>query len=233
VERARAAFEALLERQQFSTNPNAFINHSQQQQIPAAKEKPEHELLTNSSRRLRELEIELLKSLTTSDAAIDELIHLWTTERDEEASIYLLTMQSACSAGLVQEEEALRRMSERYPAWAEPYARLATLLFYKGRAEEAVAMAEKAVDLKPWHFEALQIAQLLSQTDFPLQHRAQRLARKAIPKLSDPYPARKMWVDRAVAQALQQYREAEQSTREQHTQQKDRQCIFREEDIWQ
>ena len=114
LERARAAFEALLERQQ----------QKQQQD-----EKPEHIMLTNSGRRLRELEIELLKSLATSDGAIDELIHLWTTERDEEASIYILAMQSAseCSAGLVEEEEALRRMSKQYLAWAEPYARLATL----------------------------------------------------------------------------------------------------------
>ena len=94
-------------------------------------------------------------------------------------------------------------------------------------------MAERAVDLKPWHFEALQIAVLLSQEPSPVRHRAQRLARKALPKLSDPYPARKMWVERAVAQAQQQFREAEKMTQEQHRIQKDRQYFFRKEDIWQ
>ena len=203
---------------------------------------PQILLLTSSSRRLRELEIELLASLSTSDAAIEELVHLWTTERDAAASACLLAMQSAaseCSDGLVLEEAALRLMSEHYPEWAEPYARLATLLLYQGRVAEAVTMAERTVDLKPWHFEALQLAVLLSQQQQQQQkqssnthQRAKRLARRALPKLSDSV-ARHVWVDRAVAQAQQQFREAEISTRELNNRQKLRQYIFRREDIWQ
>jgi len=267
LERARAAFEAQLdddkqdhphhEHHQYAMHqPKGFLGHhaagtssSSSFQKKAQQEKGENHLLTNAGRRLRELEMELLESLTDSDAGIEELIHLWTTERDEEASTHLLAMQSAaseCSAGLVQEEAALRQMSERYPAWAEPYSRLATLLYYKGEAREAIEMAEKAVDLKPWHFEALHIAVLLSQQiqenddddsvaaaaatpTFIHQKRAQRLARKALPDLKDRQ-GRKVWVERAVAQAAQQLREAEKVTR---YAQRSRQCVFREEDIWQ
>ena len=251
LENARAAFEALVSRQHsrslqqqqqqqgFAINNN--INNCLGQSplfgtnSPSFAKADEKLLLTNSGRRLRELELELIESLTTSDAAVEELIHLWTTERDSETSTYIIAMQSAsseCSAGLVQEEAALRLMSEQYPAWAEPYARLATLLYYKGRVKEAVAMAERAVDLKPWHFEALQIAVLLSQQPSTVQHRARRLARRALPKLSDTV-ARHVWVGRAMAQAHQQFREAEKVTQEQHNRQRQRQYIFREDDIWQ
>ena len=268
LERARAAFEAQLDEdeqhhqhhQYAMHHPKGLVGHhaagstssssSNSIQKKAKQEKGENHLLTNAGRRLRELEMELLASLADSDAGIEELIHLWTTERDEEASTYLLAMQSAaseCSAGLVQEEAALRQMSERYPAWAEPYSRLATLLYYKGEAREAIEMAEKAVDLKPWHFEALHIAVLLSQqiqenddddnddsaaaasTTTIHPKRAQRLARKALPDLTDRR-GRQVWVERAVAQAAQQLREAEQRTR---YAQRSRQCVFREEDIWQ
>ena len=253
LENARASFEALVSRQHsrslqqqqqgnaIDTNKNCLaqsplLGASSTSLSQDADDVPQQLLLlTNSGRRLRELELELIESLATSDAAIEELIHLWTTERDAETSTYILAMQSVsseCSAGLVQEEAALRLMLEQYPAWAEPYARLATLLFFKGDLQQAVTMAERAVDLKPWHFEALQIAVLLSQQPSTMQHRARRLARRALPKLSDTV-ARHVWVDRAMAQARQQFREAEKLTQEQNNRQRQRHYIFRENDIWQ
>ena len=202
-----------------------------------------HLLLTTAGRRLRELEIQLLESIRTNDDGIDQLVHLWTTERNAESAYALLQMQSTnqvCSQGLVQEEADLATLCRNYPGWAEPWSRLATLLFYKGvaRWSDALSAAEEAIRIKPWHFEALNVCTLIqTQMDHPdnpsvifgdddsvadLRRRCQRLSRLSLPKLDtnqncsqnekDALEARHMWVSRAVATAQHQLQCAEQYT---------------------
>lgn len=202
-----------------------------------------HLLLTSSGRRLRELEIQLLESMRTNDEGIDQLVHLWTTERNAEASYALLQMQNSnqiCSQGLVQEEADLANLCRNYPGWAEPWSRLATLLFYKGvvRWSDALSAAEEAIRIKPWHFEALNVCTLiLAQMDHPdnpsvifgdddsvadLRRRCHRLSRLSLPKLNsgttgfhpnkEALEARHMWVSRAVATAQHQLQCAEEYT---------------------
>jgi hypothetical protein len=194
-------------------------------------------LLTSAGRRLRELEIQLLESLRDNDDGVDQLVHLWTTERNAESAHALLQMQTndqPCSVGLVQEEAALAELCRSYPGWAEPWSRLATLLFYKGipRWSDALSAAEEAIRIKPWHFEALNVCSLiLAQMDHPenpsvifgdddsvedLRRRCYRLSRLALPKLDtrtkDHLEARQVWVARAVATAQHQLQCAEQYT---------------------
>ena len=163
-------------------------------------------MLTTSGRRLRELEIQLLESIRTNGDGIDQLVHLWTTEWNPEASLALLQLQNSnqiCSHGLVREETDLANLCRNYPGWAEPWSRLATLLFYKGiaRWSDALSAAEEAIRIKPWHFEALNVCTLiLTQMDHPenpdvifgddesvadLRRRCHRLSRLALPKLFD------------------------------------------------
>lgn len=197
-------------------------------------------LLTSTGRRLRELEMALIGSLRDSDAGIEELIHLWTTERDEGASNALLHMQTVgqCSSGLVTEEAALRQLCGQYPGWAEPWSRLGTLHYYQGRTADAVDAAEQATFYKPWHFEALNVCVLLlaehqKQTRSSSgsgsssgnavgarddaegwKSRAVRLARRALPPLNaaERNEARHVWVARALTQASLQIQHAEQAT---------------------
>jgi hypothetical protein len=199
-----------------------------------------HLLLTSAGRRLRELEIQLLESMRTNDDGIDQLVHLWTTERNAASAHALLQMQNSnqiCSQGLVQEEADLAELCRNYPGWAEPWSRLATLLFYKGvaRWSDALSAAEEAIRIKPWHFEALNVCTLiLTQMDHPdnpsvifgdddsvadLRRRCHRLSRLSLPKLDknsnqqkDALEARHMWVSRAVATAQHQLQCAEQYT---------------------
>jgi hypothetical protein len=200
-----------------------------------------HRLLTSSGRRLRELEIQLLASLRDNDDGIDQLVHLWTTERNADAAHALLQMQNQnqeCSHGLIKEEGDLAELCRIYPGWAEPWSRLATLLFYKGvaRWSDALSAAEEAIRIKPWHFEALNVCTLiLTLMDHPdnpsvifgddasvedLRRRCNRLSRLAIPKLDakansnnkDALEARQVWVSRAVATAQHQLQCAEQYT---------------------
>ena len=235
LNQARAAFERLLQRDPSSSLSDDSIDATSSSFAAADNDVP---LLTSAGRRLRELEIQLLESLIDSDGAIDQLVHLWTTERSTESAHALLQMQHAeqpCSAGLVREEAALAELCRLHPGWAEPWSRLATLLFYKGipRWSDALSAAEEAIRIKPWHFEALNVCRLiLQQMDHPdnpdvlfgcddtvadLRRRCQRLSRLSLPKLeerggagSSEDTARQMWVARAVATARYQVRCAEQ-----------------------
>jgi hypothetical protein len=243
LDQARASFERLLQRSgdsvPLSTPPDLDLRASvlspsttSLSPDPVKEEEEDVLLLTSAGRRLRELEIQLLESLRDSDGGIDQLVHLWTTERSTESAHALLQMQTSerpCSAGLVQEEAALAELCRRHPGWAEPWSRLATLLFYKGipRWSDALSAAEEAIRIKPWHFEALNVCRLiLQQMDQPenpdvifgdddtvadLRRRCQRLSRLALPPLPDD--ARHVWVARAVATAHYQVRCAEDARR--------------------
>jgi hypothetical protein len=153
--------------------------------------------------------------LADSDEAVEQLIHLRTTERDEKAAADLHAMQDHCSAGLVDEEAKLIRMCLEYPGWAEPYSRLTSLLYVLGRTAEDVDIAEHSLKLKPWHFEVLQMTILLSRhenSDNITKTRARRLAQQSMPELDEDVEGRKKWVARALTQAAQQLEEAEAAT---------------------
>jgi hypothetical protein len=213
---------------------SSFVDHSDD---AADDDEPCMMLLTNAARRFRELELTLLEALRDSDEAVEELIHLWTTERHELAAHALLSLQSGryeCSDGLVAEEVALTALCRTHPGWAEPWTRLATLLCCKGRMEDALSAAEEAASVKPWHFEALNVGALVLtwvqqqqqqqqhqqqqhqdqshiQTSHDLVTRATRLARQRLPPLcpSTGHAARRAWVDHAVALATSQLQCAE------------------------
>lgn len=175
---------------------------------------------TSVSRHRRQIEMELLASLNESDDAVEELMHLWITERDQESAEQILQMQQQCSTGLVQEEDQLRQMMEWHPTWAEPYVRLATLLYYKGRNDESYEMALTALELKPWHIEAPQLLVLLALREQDMG-RALFWARRGLPPLrgaereeeefKPTYRRRRQWVKRSLRQAQDQLRAAERA----------------------
>lgn len=174
-------------------------------------------LLTSAGRRFREVEMQLLQSLVDSDAALDQLVHLWTTERDGVAANDMLRMQQHCSDGLIMEEVRLWEITRESPGWAEPFARLATLLYCKGPAyyERASEMAHRCLELKPWHFEALNLlVQIYTAQD---NYRAALdWSERAMPALhsddSSSKDKRRRWVAWALEEALQLWKEAESTT---------------------
>ncbi|GAX23052.1 hypothetical protein FisN_15Hh048 [Fistulifera solaris] len=180
-----------------------------------AEAKARHMFLTSTGRSFRELEIELLQSLENSDDALDELVHLWTTEKDKNAAAAMLHMQKECSEGLVDEEAMLEEMTRQFPGWAEPHSRLAMLLFHQGvdQLPRAAEMAERAIGLKPWHFEALQLLVVLNHC-LKDPKKAMRYRRLSLPPLSakDNNRMRKKWVNDAMNAAAQLWGEAEHTT---------------------
>jgi len=220
VESAREAFEELFRDESVSSvvfpkkNNDHFDADDQDQEI-----------LTSVGRRRCELEMALLDSLRNSDDAIDELMHLWITERDDESANRIFRMQEECSSGLVEEERMLRAMMERYPTWAEPFIRLATVLYYKGRTEESRELALYTLHIKPWHIEAPQLLTLLALRDQDVG-KALYWARRGLPPLrgdlmsSDDMSEkagpvfsqrRHLWVDRMIKLAEEQLHQAERT----------------------
>jgi tetratricopeptide (TPR) repeat protein len=126
--------------------------------------------LTASSKRVKEMELQLLDHLEHTDESIDPLVDLWTLEREDAAPI-LRRMEEQCSPGLLEEEAQLRNMIDYYgDEWAEPMARLALILFTKRQYQDAAILCQRALEVKPWHFEVgkLLVAIELRQQQFEL-----------------------------------------------------------------
>mmetsp|Transcript_32071 Transcript_32071/g.78119 ORF Transcript_32071/g.78119 Transcript_32071/m.78119 type:complete len:342 (+) Transcript_32071:121-1146(+) len=159
--------------------------------------------LTASSRRLKEVELQLLQDLTDSDDTLDPLVELWSRERADAAE-ELKAMETSCSPGLYKEERQLRRMIDRYGTdWVEPMARLALLLFTKGSftgLDEAKDLCQTVLTVKPWHFESAQllVAILLRRGDF---QQAVKITRNyCLPQLNERtgHKRRRRWVERSL-----------------------------------
>lgn len=168
--------------------------------------------LTSSSQRRRQVEMQLLESLRDSDDAVDELMNLWMVERDAESAQQLVEMEEWCSEGLVEEEEALRGMIDDYGLdWPEPASRLAALLYFKGNSLESMQWAERALQVKPWHFETMHIQVLNCLRVYP--EGVYKFARQGLPPLrpSTGNAARGKWVDQALIDAQEALQQAAQA----------------------
>ena len=167
-------------------------------------------LMTSSSRRRQEVEMELLKTLEDSDDAIDELVFLWLSERDAESTQLLQEMEKGCSDGLFDEEERLRNMITKHGIeWTEPLNRLATLLYFKGNSLESMVWCEIVLQEKPWHFEA---AHLQLMNAFRLCQPLLPAARRRLPPLNPRtnHRARRKWVQNALKQASRALKESDE-----------------------
>jgi hypothetical protein len=171
------------------------------------------EPLTQASRKRRELEIELLRSLEASDDAADALMDLWMVVDcggDAAAdALSLRRMEDECPEGT---EEALRGMIARHPGWIEPRNRLALLLFLSGRCGECQLLVRTVLRHRPWHFEALQLQVLLALEFHRDRALALRWARRGLPPLrrrdrsknsTSRSSRRQRWVEQAVRDATE------------------------------
>lgn len=206
-ETARQEFEKLM-----------ISSSKEQQEATSATQQRKHSdktLLTASSKRLKELELKLLKQLEDSDDVVDLLVELWTAERADAAKDLQEMELGHCSPGLVQEESQLRSMIERYGSeWIEPMSRLAVLLFTKGRLMEAMDLTRSVLQAKPWHFEAgqLLVVMLLRVGDYASAIQAARVYTLPNLKESTQNRRRKRWVGKKVQQAQEMLRDALEAT---------------------
>jgi hypothetical protein len=204
LERARANFETLMRN-------DAQLKDAQKAVLPHSKEEYTPDPLTESSRRRRLIEMELLEALQDSNDAVEELMSLWMVERGRKAAEDLTEMENVCSPGLEEEEKMLRDMMDQHGIhWAEPVSRLASLLFFKGRSEESEQWCDVALAVKPWHFEVVHTHVLNALRDQDMA-RAIRWQRRALPPLNPgtKNKRRKAWVERALRDAQESLEKAE------------------------
>jgi hypothetical protein len=212
-------------------------------------------ILTETGRHRRQLEIDLIASLADSDDALDELVHLWIYETgDLTAAARIIRMQETCSEGLISELQDLHSLTAQYPAWAEPRARLAAVLYYKGRLEESRVAALAAVKCKPWHFEAVQLLIMLALRQKDMGQALYWARRYALPNLraivgtrisADDTAARatrpagafnkrrRAWIERALHDAELQWQEAERVTQEMYQESYAMELSFADGQVWQ
>jgi hypothetical protein len=213
-------------------------------------------ILTETGRHRRQLEINLIASLADSDDAVDELVHLWIYETgDLAAAACIIHMQESCSDALFLELQDLQSLMAQYPAWAEPRARLAALLYYKGNLEESRVAALAAVKCKPWHFEAVQLLIMLALRQEDTEQALYWAHRYALPSLrrtvvgsstsstddteiaTPPagvfHKRRQAWVERSLHDAELQWQEAERVTQETYRECYAAEPSFADEQVWQ
>ena len=162
--------------------------------------------LTAILRERRLTEIELLKSLHTSDKAVKDLWSLWISERGAEAASNILHAEELIAVESWTEAEiALLALIEEHGIhWAEPVNRLATLYYMLGRYEEAKALCELVLDIKPWHFGALSGIVLVCTAKNDASG-ARFWAEKRLPPAGD---RRVLWTTDAIEKAEQSLHEA-------------------------
>ncbi|CAJ1934408.1 unnamed protein product [Cylindrotheca closterium] len=169
------------------------------------------EPLTTGSKRRKEVELQLLEHLKESNEAIDPLIELWSSERQDAAAIFE-SMEEVCSPGLKEEEMTLRQMiDESDMEWAEPMVRLSLLFFVKGQYEDSLNWCQKALGVKPWHFEGGRLLVVLHLRMGQFGQALQVARRHLLPALNDRTSNKRRtdWVNEVMKKALQILKEAE------------------------
>lgn len=181
--------------------------------------------LTRSDEKRRELELDLLAALDSSDEPVDALMNLWVMEKDIDGAHLLLQLEQAQGGDHAQDapiqlQHAAQQLHELVQqhgsAWPEPMNRLALLYGVQGRYQPAYELVQRVLQAKPWHFEALQLQLLLTLSLEKEQQQepggappplpvisAIACARQTLPPLSQPRK-RSAWVYRAVQQAQAQ-----------------------------
>ena len=130
----------------------------------------------------------ILAGLANSDQ-MGAMWEHWYSEEGEAAKV-------AISRAAERDEAALLELMERYPDWAEPINRLATLRYLQGRPAEAVELCLKVLRMKPWHFGALSgIVMCYAQQG--MEREAYAWAAKALPPLGSP--ERAAWLERQLS----------------------------------
>ena len=146
-------------------------------------------------------EAEMLASLESTDDAVAELWGLWFSERGPAAAKALQAADRYISEGkhmFSAAEAELSELSLEYSGWPEPINRLATVMYERERYEESIALCERVLSARPWHFGAISGMALCHAAMGDASAAGVWEARK-LPPLGSA--ARSSWVKNAVSEA--------------------------------
>jgi hypothetical protein len=213
IEAARLQYEAMIGPMLWGTSV-ATSSNSRSKQASTTSVPNGSKILTSSSLRRKQIEIELLQSLGENDDAIDELMSLWIhaeCPQNKLGAQLIRTFEQHCSAGGHAEEKALRQIIQQSRMeWIEPMNRLAFLLYLQKQYKECQIWLNHVLQEKPWHFEAIQLQVLLLLTTSQMNQKSTKTskipsaaltwARKGLPPMHQT-KRRQRWVQQAVQQA--------------------------------
>ena len=146
-------------------------------------------------------EAEMLASLESTDDAVAELWGLWFSERGPAAAKALQGADRYISEGkhmYSAAEAELSELSLEYSGWPEPINRRATLMYEREQYEESIALCERVLSARPWHFGAISGMALCHAAMGDASAAGVWEARK-LPPLGSA--ARSSWVKNAVSEA--------------------------------
>jgi hypothetical protein len=168
-------------------------------------------LLTPSSRLYRENEMRMLSYMIDNEASEEALLHYWTTEYELYDHNHRMAMSNHINLNDPREVELkstmLESLCETFPNWAEPNFRLARIKYHSKHYEYAEHYAMKAIQLKPWNFEAIRLLVAIF-LDSGNMHEAQLWYERQLPRC-DEQEKRAQWVQNAINEARKQLNEAE------------------------
>lgn len=217
---------------------NNKINSNTSLAVPFVITLPPPPPMSTMDRNRKELEITLLELLKEGDTFLGELRELWDSERGPgNQNIMALTGAAVSDPRLwVASEEILVGLIENRSVgkmdmsnshgvyFVEAVNRLATLYFLQGRLDDSYKLCRVVLHLKPWHVGALsgivQVCIGRGEKD-----EARMWAQRRLPNVAPgnggggssssslpESPRRVEWCDKAVADAKDLLRKAEQST---------------------
>lgn len=228
IEEARSKFESMMDEVDCSSVSTSLDNQP---------------LMTTINRIRRENEILLLEALENDEEVAQELWLLWYNERGRKANIAIREGEEWMNAKQWgKAEQRFKDLIGEYGIyWAEPVNRLATLYFLQGRMEESKQLCEVVLQVKPWHFGALNgivmVCAHLQDAEATRKWAARRLPTLAPEGTTNP--RREEWVEEAVDSAKQLLEEEETRLRlafgpQQSLQAEGRKMtIEMEDDAWQ
>ena len=170
---------------------DARHQHSEREAMPRQRGAAMRERLLLAERAL-------VASLADGDRAVPALWAHWFGEEGEVARESIQdaneVLDDPAGAG---EASSLLQLIDEFPEWAEPINRLATLRYLQGRFDESVALCERVLALKPWHFGALS-GIIMCHTELRAFDEAKRWSELAMPPIQST-AQRAQWVQRALA----------------------------------
>ena len=164
-------------------------------ELMEVEEQPREAVKTKEVAKLlaeRALVAVLAEEVSGSPNAIAALWDHWFGEEGEDARASIEdaagSLQDPDAAG---EAPSLLALTIRFPGWAEPVNRLATLRFLQRRFAESAELCERVLALKPWHFGALH-GIVMCHTELGDHKAAMRWAENVLPELGTA--ERNVWV---------------------------------------
>jgi hypothetical protein len=205
-------FSSDLQQESKKASTNALLLEKPPKNMDLQVSLPAPPPLTSIERKRRLAEIELIVNLQDGDECLEELQSLWCHERGFHAAMELMRAEELIlDTKYDQAETLLTDLIDTHGVyWTEPAIRLADLYSTLGKLEQAKALLQIVLQVKPWHVRALS-AIVRVYADMSDAQSARIWAARRLPTFAPSGTNRRRteWTHKAVADAKRELAQAE------------------------